>query len=138
MNSKRGAVPFEVDGRDYVLRLTTNAQVRYEDASGETVQEALYAMATTALPEEDPSADAKTQLARQRGVRKRLLRLFCAGLTPAMDEDDVGDLIDVLGDEEAARLLNEAILLAFPQLAEKSQGNATAAKPRGKVKAATP
>ena len=102
-NSLRGAVPFEANGASYTLRLTTNGQARYEDVAGEDVQAALRVMFAK----------------RQHRHVNRIRRLFWAGLShvPGMTEDKAGDLMDEIGYVEAARLVNDAILLAMPELA---------------------
>lgn len=119
MNGLRGAVPFEVEGESLFLRLTTNAQIRYEDAAGETVIEALLGILGTA----DPKATPAERLAAERGVTRRLRRLFWAGLShmDGMTEDRAGDLIDALGRQQAGTLIGDAIKAAMPELAE---GNA--------------
>ncbi len=115
-NSLRGAVPFEADGASYVLRFSTNAMVRYEDLTGETVREAFYALLTARLPEDgEAKPNVKKLLAQERGTRKRIRRLFWAGLSAAsLSEDAAGEIIDAVGEDEAGRLLAEALKLAFP------------------------
>lgn len=138
-NSLRGAVAFEVDGQPYHLRFSTNAMVRYEDLSGETVREAFFALLTAKLPEEgEKKPDLKKLLAQERGIKKRVRRLFWAGLSHKdMTEEDAGDLVDAVGEDEAGRILGEALKLAFPQPKEADEGNAPKAA-RGKPRAAKP
>lgn len=105
-NSLRGAVPFEVDGASYTLRLTTNAQVRYEDAAGEDVATAI----NTVLKSPD-----------KRHI-KRIRRLFWVGVAPALaTEDEAGEMIDALGYAKVAGLIFQALRLAVP---EAPAGNA--------------
>jgi len=112
MNSTRGAVPFEVEGESYVLRLTTNAQVRYQDAAGESLLRAVAA------------------LQKEPDDLRRLRRIVWAGLShiPGMTEEKAGDLMDALGLHEAARLIGEAFRLAFPEA--QAGGNGSAGKPK--------
>ncbi len=124
----RGAVPFEAEGRERFLRLTTNAQVRYQERAGETLVDAIVAMQGEA----------------SQGDMLRLRRLIWAGLGhEGLSEDAAGDLIDEIGLAEASRLLGDAIRAAFPEAAraeaeaEAPEGNAPApAKPRAKPAAA--
>ncbi|MGP3699849.1 hypothetical protein [Rhodobacter sp. NSM] len=126
MNGMRGAVPFEAEGRERFLRLTTNAQVRYQERAGETLVDAIVAMQGEA----------------SQGDMLRLRRLIWAGMGhEGLSEDAAGDLIDEIGLAEASRLLGEAIRAAFPEAAkaeaatetEAPEGNAPApAKPKAK------
>lgn len=104
MNSKRGAVTFEVDGQPYTLRMTTNAMVRYEDRSGESIVEALGKM-----------DGANVSISSVR-------RLFWTMLVGDLSEEQAGDLMDEIGLTEAAAKLGEAARLAFPQA--QPSGNA--------------
>lgn len=95
MTSLRGAVPFA--GERY-FRLSTNALVRYQDAAGETLLEAMAAL------EQSP------------GDTRRIRRMVWAALShEGLTEEAAGDLMDEIGQTEAARLLGEAIRAAFPQ-----------------------
>lgn len=126
----RGAVPFEAEGRARFLRLTTNAQVRYQERAGETLVDAIVAM----------------QGEGSQGDMLRLRRLIWAGMGhEGLSEDAAGDLIDEIGLAEASRLLGEAIRAAFPEAAKAEAepetgdagGNAPApAKPKAKPAAA--
>lgn len=110
-NSLRGAVAFTVDGTEHFLRLTTNAQVRYEDAADEDVITALQAI-----------------LSRPQRATKRLRRLFWAGLSHmGLTEDEAGDLMDTLGRAEASALIGKAVKLAFPELAAENPPQAAPA-----------
>ncbi|ABN78422.1 hypothetical protein [Cereibacter sphaeroides] len=126
MNLMRGAVAFEAEGRERFIRLTTNAQVRYQERAGETLVDAIVAMQGEA----------------SHGDMLRLRRLIWAGMGhEGLSEDAAGDLIDEIGLAEASRLLGEAIRAAFPEAAkaetEDAGGNAPApAKPRAKPAAA--
>ncbi|MWP40197.1 hypothetical protein GQY15_21875 [Rhodobacter sphaeroides] len=130
MNLMRGAVPFEAEGRERFLRLTTNAQVRYQERAGETLVDAIVAMQGEA----------------SQGDMLRLRRLIWAGMGhEGLSEDAAGDLIDEIGLAEASRLLGDAIRAAFPEAARAEAetgsgdagGNAPApAKPKAKPAAA--
>ncbi|SNT42640.1 hypothetical protein SAMN05421763_11816 [[Luteovulum] sphaeroides subsp. megalophilum] len=99
----RGAVPFEAEGRERFLRLTTNAQVRYQERAGETLVDAVVAM----------------QAEASQGDMLRLRRLIWAGMGhEGLSEDAAGDLIDEIGLAEASRLLGDAIRAAFPEAAK--------------------
>ncbi|ABA77782.1 hypothetical protein GQF56_13950 [Rhodobacter sphaeroides] len=111
----RGAIPFEAEGRARFLRLTTNAQVRYQERAGETLVDAIVAMQGEA----------------SQGDMLRLRRLIWAGMGhEGLSEDAAGDLIDEIGLAEASRLLGDAIRAAFPEAAraeaEAPEGNAPA------------
>jgi hypothetical protein len=101
-NSLRGAIPFTVDGQDFFLRITTNGQVRYEDATGES-----YFRGVAAL-QRDPSSV------------KRIRALAFAGLShvPGMTLDKVGEMIDALGVVQMASIVGKAIAAASPEVAE--------------------
>ncbi len=124
----RGAIPFEAEGRERFIRLTTNAQVRYQERAGETLVDAIVAM----------------QGEGSQGDMLRLRRLIWAGMGhEGLSEDAAGDLIDEIGLAEASRLLGDAIRAAFPESAkaeaevENAGGNAPApAKPKAKPAAA--
>ncbi|SNT17436.1 hypothetical protein SAMN05421763_105350 [[Luteovulum] sphaeroides subsp. megalophilum] len=106
----RGAVPFEAEGRARFLRLTTNAQVRYQERAGETLVDAIVAMQGEA----------------SQGDMLRLRRLIWAGMGhEGLSEDAAGDLIDEIGLAEASRLLGDAIRAAFPEAAKAEAGDAT-------------
>lgn len=97
MNSKRGSVTIEADGATHTLRMTTNAMVRYEDKSGESVIEALGKMDGA-------------------GVRiSSIRRLFWSMLEGDFSEDQAGDLMDEIGLTLVAEKIGEAARLAFPQ-----------------------
>lgn len=111
----RGAIPFEAEGRERFIRLTTNAQVRYQERAGETLVDAIVAM----------------QGEGSQGDMLRLRRLIWAGMGhEGLSEDAAGDLIDEIGLAEASRLLGDAIRAAFPEAAraeaEAPEGNAPA------------
>lgn len=132
-NSIRGAVPFEVDGEQLYLRLTTNAQVRYQDASGESLAAGLKALTEMVKGSEDEPAD-------EHAILPRVRRIFCAGLShmPDMTEEKAGDIMDALGQAEAIALMFSAIRAASPQPAGGAEGNARPAKSRKtKVPSAT-
>ncbi|AZB65039.1 hypothetical protein EBL87_15290 [Cereibacter sphaeroides] len=128
MNLMRGAVAFEAEGRERFIRLTTNAQVRYQERAGETLVDAIVAMQGEA----------------SHGDMLRLRRLIWAGMGhEGLSEDAAGDLIDEIGLAEASRLLGDAIRAAFPEAAKAEAeagdagGNAPApAKPKAKPAAA--
>ena len=111
MNSKRGAVSFETEGGTRALRLTTNAMVAYQDATGETLMEGLQSL------QERP------------GDMRRMRAMFWAGLGSG-SLDDAGDLVDEIGLSEAFRLIGEAASLAFPAAPEDAAGNPQKGRPK--------
>lgn len=111
MNSATGAISFTTNGESRYFRLSTNAQVRYQDAAGETL------------------LDAMAGLQKNPGDLRRVRRMIWAALShEGLTEDAAGDLMDELGQVEAARLLGEAIQAAFPQAADGGEGNGRGAK----------
>lgn len=110
MNSKRGAVNFEVEGEQFTLRLTTNALVEYQDAQGETAFDGIQALSNGGID------------------FKRLRALVWCGLTPRKSLEDVGDLIDDMGFETAAERIGDAFTAMMPEVKEQagkggSEGN---------------
>lgn len=97
LSRKRGAIEFEAAGKPFVLRLTTNAQVRFKEAQGRSIIKALAEMETSA----DPDLGA-------------IRAMFQHCLTPEVTADEAGDIMDEVGILEAARLIAEAASLAYP------------------------
>ena len=112
--SKRGGVTLDVDGKEYAVRVSTNAMVRYQDRAGETFVDGLNAL-----------QNATTDIRRARD-------LFWAALVGDFSVEDAGDLMDEAGIEVAMAKLSEATVLAFPQ--GDSEGNGEAGKPARKTK----
>ncbi len=131
LNSLRGAVPFTADGADYYLRLTTNAQIRYEDAAGETGQETLARMQPPPRAEGDPEPPPEEVMAWDRGLRRRIRRMFAAGLShmEGMTEEAAGDLIDAVGFHAAMSLVMNAWVLSLPEPVEGNAPRAAKAAP---------
>lgn len=105
------SVTFEAGGREYALRMDMNALVRYQDRAGETISAAIDAIL----------ADGWDML--------RGRRMFWAGLSPRMTEDEAGDLMTALGMGRAMELTGEALRYAIRSLngqpdEEADQGNA--------------
>ena len=104
MNGIRGAIYFS-EGR--YIRLSTNAIVRYQEATGETLLDGMAAL------EASP------------GDMRRIRSMIWAGMShEGISEDAAGDLMDEIGQTEAARLLGEAIRAAFPQAPASGEGDA--------------
>lgn len=115
-NSLRGAVAFEVDGMTMQLRITTNAQVAYQDAMGETFLKGMVAL------ENDP-----TDMRRLRALAHHAIE----GASCASSGDKTGEIIDAVGIPEMIRLLSSATMAAFPAPKKDAPGNGQgAAKPR--------
>jgi hypothetical protein len=104
-----GTVEFEAGGKAYTMRMTTNAQVRYQRAAGETLLQGLVKI------QEDPSDI------------DRLRRLIWASMSHVEDmtEDAAGDVMDTIGIETAIGKLSEAVAAAYPKA---TSGNAPRAK----------
>jgi hypothetical protein len=100
-------VEFELNGTVYTMRISTNAQVRYQRAAGETFLTGLAAI------EKSPSDT------------ERLRRLVWAALSHVDDltEDAAGDIMDDLGIEVAIGKLSEAVAVAYPKAAADASGN---------------
>jgi hypothetical protein len=107
-----GTVEFELSGKAYTMRLSTNAQVRYQRAAGETFLEGIGAV-------QDNPSDTE-----------RLRRLIWASMShvDGLTEDAAGDLMDDLGIEESITKLGEAVTAAYPKAASEAAGNAPRAK----------
>lgn len=111
-------VEFEAGGKSYSMRMSTNAQVRYQRAAGETLLRGLQAV------QDDPSDT------------ERLRRLIWASMSHAdgLTEDQAGDIMDDMGIEEAVAKLTEAVHSAYPKAAAAAQeaegktGNGSRAK----------
>ena len=95
-NSMRGAVAFTVNGEERIIRFSTNAMCRYQDAAGETLMQAVDA------------------LQKAPDDMRRLRALFLAGVPGIKSEDEAGDLMDDLGLMEASQLIGRAFEAAFP------------------------
>lgn len=100
-----GTVEFEVGGKTHTMRISTNAQVRYQRVAGETL---LFGLAAV---EDDPS---DTQ---------RLRRLIWASLShiEGLTEDDAGDLMDEMGLKQSFQRLTEAVTAAYPEEAAEAE-----------------
>ena len=114
MNSKRGGVTLAIDGSEYVVRITTNAMVRYQDMTGESFLEGIAAL-------QDDQSDIR-----------RMRNLFWAGVSHIEDmtPEKAGDLMDDVGFSEAMNAVSEAAIIAFPASEGGNEGNA---RPRSKA-----
>ncbi len=114
MTSKRGTVTFEAGDVSYKARLTTNAMIRFQDATGQSVIDAFGAM-------DGKSADIK-------GIRN----ILWASLEGDHTQESVGDLMDEIGFTEAGRIIGEIGRAAFPSNEPEDgaaeQGNGKAGK----------
>lgn len=111
------SVTFEAGGRELALRMDMNALARYQDRSGETISVAIEGIMKDGW-------DA---------VRGR--RLFWAGLSERMTEDEAGDVMTDLGMGRAMEVTGEALRYAIRSLnglpEEAEEGNDP--KPRKKA-----
>ena len=114
MTSKRGTVSFTAGDVSYQARLTTNAMIRFQDATGRSVIDAFAAM-------DGKSADIK-------GIRD----LLWVSLEGDHTQENVGDLMDEIGFVEAGRIIGEIGRAAFPSSEPEDgaadQGNGKAGK----------
>ena len=133
MNTMRGAVTFEADGETLTLVLTTNAMVRYEDAH--EVYRASRISMGLADPGHETFLQAVGKMENEPSVMHRLRRVIWAGLShiPDMTEDRAGDIADAVGLMEMAKLVGQAVTLAYPE-PEAKPGNVPPAKSRAKPK----
>jgi hypothetical protein len=117
MNSLQGAVTFEAEGVQMYLRISTNAMVRYQDASGETFLRGLMAL------KRDPSD------------MKRIRGLVYAALShmPDITPERAGDIMDAVGILEMAKLVSEASDAAFPKSAPGNVPGAQVERPQTTV-----
>lgn len=103
------SVTFEAGGRELALRMDMNALARYQDRSSETISAAIDAIMKDGW-----------DITRGR-------RLFWAGLTVRMTEEEVGDLMTEIGMGRALELAGEALRYAIRSLngdPEEEPGNA--------------
>lgn len=111
------SVTFEAGGRELALRMDMNALARYQDRSGETISAAIDAIMKDGW-----------DIVRGR-------RLFWAGLTQRMTEDEAGELMTDIGMGRALELAGEALRYAIRSLngepEEAEPGNAP--EPRTKA-----
>lgn len=100
-SSMISTIEFEAGGKSYSMRMSTNAQVRYQRAAGETLLRGLQAV------QDDPSDI------------DRIRRLIWASMshTEGMTEDQAGDIMDEMGIEEAIDKLTAAVHAAYPKAA---------------------
>lgn len=103
-NSIKGEVNFSASGKDWTLKLSTNAMCALESATGKSINEFAEGL-----------GDVKT-------FRIADLRLIvCSMLNGSVDENGAGDLIDDVGMEGMMDLVSKAFDLAFPE-AKEGQG----------------
>lgn len=110
-------IEFEAGGKAYSMRMSTNAQVRYQRAAGETLLRGLQAV------QDDPSDI------------DRIRRLIWASMShkDGLTEDQAGDIMDEMGIELAIDKLTAAVHAAYPKAAaaaeqEAETGNGERAK----------
>ena len=112
------SVTFEHGGRELALRMDMNALVRYQDRAGETISVAIDAIMKDGW-----------DVTRGR-------RLFWAGLSERMTEDEAGEIMSDLGMGAAMNLTGEALRYAIRSLTGEKDGEADAGnapKPRKKA-----
>lgn len=106
MNSRRGAVTFEADGKTYALRFGANQMAAAEDALNLPFGQIIDKL-------DDPTG--KTV----RFSDLRALFAAAAGVKP----EDAGDIMDAVGIGKASELLGDTIKAAFPDAVEGDAGN---------------
>lgn len=98
-NPVKGEVQFEVDGKPYIFKFGTNAQVIMEERTKMTMLDIMK----------------NIQEGGGRFGATHLRLIFFAGLSarhPGITEDQCGDLIDELGHEKCADIFLKAMGLA--------------------------
>lgn len=116
MNSKRGGITLKVGEQDYLVRISTNAMVKYQDLSGESFLDGIGA------------------LQENQGDVRRMRNLFWAGVChmDGMTPEMAGDLMDEAGIADCLEAVSEAAALAFPSDEDEAPGNGQAGKPAKK------
>ncbi|MGF7161287.1 hypothetical protein FHS85_002922 [Rhodoligotrophos appendicifer] len=113
-NPVRGEVGFDVEGREYTLRFSTNALCELEAETGLNANKIVGQM-------QDPD-----------GVSLRLLRaIIWAGLIDhhqGIKVADAGVIVDRIGIAKAGELIGKAFTAAFPAAAEEA---ASSRPPKG-------
>ena len=112
------SVDFEAGGVSYSMRMTTNAQVRYQRAAGESLLRGL------------------NEIQNDTSDTERLRRLIWASLShiDGLTEDAAGDIMDELGIEAAIGKLSEAVTAAYPKASADASGNARGAAKKAPAK----
>ena len=95
MSKQRGSVSFTAMGKEMTLRYSTNALCRIEDETGMAINDVLESLQTSPA------------LSRMRAI-------FRAGIDPALSSQEAGEVMDDLGFERVAALVQEAFSLAVP------------------------
>jgi hypothetical protein len=108
-----GRVEFEAGGVARYMRLTTNAQVRFQQAAGRSLLAAFDAVRAQ-------SGDLDFEAVR---------RMVWAVMSHEnLTEDQAGDLMDDLGITRTFELLAKAVVAAYPEAAKAAEGNGRGAK----------
>lgn len=117
MNSKRGGVALQAGDAEYLVRISTNAMVKYQDMTGESFLEGIAALQTN------------------QGDIRRMRNLFWAGVSHIEDmtPENAGDVMDEVGFAAALEAVSEAAALAFPSEEDGESGNEKAGKPAKKT-----
>lgn len=103
MTRQKGFVGFTALGQEMTLRFSTNALCRIEDETGMAINEVLEGLqASPAL--------------------KRMRAIFRAGIEPQLSVADTGEVMDELGFDRVAALVQEAFAIAFPPAEGDSAG----------------
>ncbi len=111
-NPNKSEVGFEVDGKAYVLKMSTNAICEIEDATGKGINE---------------FADGLSDPAKFRIRDLRTIFYAClVGGGSQLTQVDAGDLMDEVGMDKVGSLVQEAFKVAFPE-AEEGEGKNKAA-----------
>lgn len=109
-NREKGEVSFSADGKDWVLRFSTNAMCEVEDAFGKGI------------------VQVANDLQSDEGVSIKAMRtLFSIGVVGCEGVDQAGHLMDEIGLSKAGDLIGEAFSAAFPVAQDEGAGKQKAA-----------
>lgn len=103
-NPNKSEVGFEVDGKAYTLKLSTNAICEIEDVTGKGINEFAEGLGDTAK-------------FRIRDLRTIFYACLVGGGS-SISQDATGDLMDAVGMEEVGELVQKAFQVAFPEAVE--------------------
>lgn len=109
-----GTIEFEAGGKPCKMRLSTNAQIRYQRATGKTFLAGLAEM------QQDP------------GNTDQLRTLVWASLSDmeGMTEEGAGEVMDDLGLPGVTEKLAQAVAAAYPKSSTPGNGRRTPARPK--------
>lgn len=100
-NTERGEVSFQADGRNWTMKIDTNAMCEIEEMTGHSI------------------AEVGQLLSNPKTASIKLMRaVFYGGLATRHEDlniNQAGRLIDILTLPKAVEIIGEAFQIAFPQ-----------------------